>query len=428
MDPVPAGPAPLAVNLAHLQHLGLDAVVGGQPVRVVSLYAEFPDYKPTGSPERDGYEGIASLDDAARGAVAYLRSYEQTGDTTSRSEAVKLLAFVVSMEQGDGEFVNFVDAHGRLNLKAPSSRKSMSYWAARSIWAMGEATRVLAPRDSALIAPMRPTLDRAIARLARDIDAGRLIGGSSTATAEALLGLLALERAEPSSDLAALATRTAALLVSLSNGNPYTAPWGARSEAPATDWHAWGSRSTEALATAAEVLKRPDFASAAKREADGLWSRFIMAGQVASSVSPNGTAVWFPQIAYGIGPIVEGYLALADATGDSRYAVFAGLTAAWFAGANPAGVAMYNAKTGVTFDGIDGPSPLKLNRNSGAESTIESLLALQAVAADPLASQYISYRPVGALSSSLSRLPVTRASQTPMDLELSYDKVHPASR
>jgi hypothetical protein len=152
MDPVPSGPPPLAVNLDHLRHLGLDVVVGGQPVRVVSLYAEAPDYKPTGSPARDGYEGIASLDDAARGAVAYLRSYEQTGDTASRDEALKLIAFVVSMEQGDGEFVNFVDAHGRLNLKAPSSRKSMSFWAARSIWAMGEATRVLGPRDSALIA------------------------------------------------------------------------------------------------------------------------------------------------------------------------------------------------------------------------------------------------------------------------------------
>jgi multiple sugar transport system substrate-binding protein len=408
MDPVPAGPAPLAVNLDHLRHLGLDVTVGARPVRVISLYAEAPDYKPTASPERDGYEGIASLDDAARGAVAYLRSYEQTGDTTSRSEALKLLAFVVSMEQGDGEFVNFVDAHGKLNLTAPSSRKSMSYWAARSIWAMGEATRVLGPRDSASIAPMRPTLDRAVARLTREVDAGRLIGGSSTATAEALLGLLALERAESSPDIAALATRTAMLLVPLSNGNPYTAPWGARSETPNTAWHAWGSRSTEALATAAQVLKRPDFAAAARREADGLWSRFIMAGQVASSVSANGTPVWFPQIAYGLGPIVEGYLALADATGDQRYAVYAGLTAAWFAGANPMGIAMYNPKTGLTFDGIDGPSPLKLNRNAGAESTIESLLAIQAVAGDPQASQYISYRPVGKLSQSLSSLPDTR--------------------
>lgn len=407
-DPVPSGPAPLVVNLDYLRHLGLDAVVGGRPVRVVALYAEAPDYRPTGSPARDGYEGIASLDDAARAAVAYLRAYEQTGDVRARDEALRLLAFVVSMEQGDGEFVNFIDVRGRLNRDAPSSRKSMSYWAARSLWALGEAVHVLSPRDSVQLAGMRPVLDRTVARLAREVSAGRLIGGSATATAEALLGLLALERAESTPEIASLATSTAALLVPLANGNANTAPWGARVEGPDADWHAWGTRSTEALATAAVVLNRPDFAAAARQEADGLWSRFLLAGQVASSVSPNGAAAWFPQIAYGIGPIVEGYLALAEATGDSRYAVYAGLTASWFSGANPAGVAMYDARTGRTFDGIDGPSPIKLNRNAGAESTIESLLALQAVTGNPEAAQYIAYRPAGAPSASLLNTPDRR--------------------
>ncbi len=412
-DPVPAGPAPLVVNLDYLRHLGLDAVVGGRPVRVVALYAEAPDYRPTGSPARDGYEGIASLDDAARAAVAYLRAYEQTGDARARNEALGLLAFVVSMEQGDGEFVNFIDARGRLNRDAPSSRKSMSFWAARSLWALAEAVRVLGPRDSVQLAGMRPVLDRTVARLGREVSAGRLIGGSATATAEALLGLLALERAESTPAIASLATSTAALLVSLANGNANRAPWGARVESSDADWHAWGTRSTAALATAAVVLNRPDFAAAARQEADGLWSRFLLAGQVASSVSPNGTAAWFPQIAYGIGPIVEGYLALAEATGESRYAVYAGLTASWFSGANPAGVAMYDARTGRTFDGIDGPSPIKLNRNAGAESTIESLLALQAVTGNPEAAQYISYRPAGALSPSLSSLPDHREFRAP---------------
>ncbi len=404
-DPVPAGPSVLVVNLDHLRHLGLDAVVGGRPVRVVSLYAEAPDYKPTGSPARDGFEGIASLDDAARATVAYLHSYEQTGDPRSRTEALGLLAFVESMEQGDGEFVNFVDANGQLNRNAPSSRKSMSFWAARSIWALGEAVRVLGKTDSVDVAAMRPVLDRAIARLDRDVTAGQLVDGSSTATAEALLGLLALQRADPSPGLASLATRTASLLVPLTRGNAETAPWAARVEKPDVDWHAWGARSTQALAVAAVVLRRPDFAIEARKEADGLWARFLLAGQVASSVTPDGTAKWFPQIAYGLGPIVEGYLSLADATGDSRYAIFAGLTAGWFAGANPASIAMYDAKTGRTFDGIDGPSPIKLNPNAGAESTIESLLAMQAVASNPEAAEYARYRPAGALASTLAGVP-----------------------
>ena len=377
-------------------------------MRVVSLYADAPDYLPTASPARDGYEGIASLDDAARAAVVYLREYERTADVRAHDEALELLAFVVSMEQGDGEYVNFVDAQGKLNLHAPSSRKSMSYWAARSLWALGEAVRVLGPADSIRIAALRPALDRTVARLATEVNAGRLIGGSATATAEALLGLLALERAESPPGLAALAARTARLLVALSTGDADTAPWGASVETPETPWHAWGARTTEALASAAVILGRPEFADAARKEADGLWSRFLLAGQFASLVAADGTVSWFPQIAYGIGPIVEGYLALAEATGDSRYAVHAGLAASWFTGANPAKVAMYDAKTGRTFDGIDGPSPIKLNRNAGAESTIESLLALQAVAGNPEASQYIGYRAEGTLSQSLSSVPDTR--------------------
>ena len=412
---VSSADAPLAIRFDHLQHLGLSAVVKGQPVRVVSLYAEAPDYRLTGSPARDGFEGIASLDDAARAAVAYLREYEATGDVRARDEAVRLLGFVTAMEQGDGEFVNFIDSAGRLNLNAPSSRKSMSYWAARSIWALGEAVRVLGASDSTLLTPMRPVLDRAVVRLGREIDAGRLIGGSTTATAEALLGLLAMQRgliamqqAKGQTAHIELAMRTADLLAARSTGTMSTPPWGAHLDDPAADWHAWGSRSVEALASAENALGRLEYGASARNEADGLWGRFLLAGRIPSTVAPNGTATWYPQIAYGVGSIVDGYLALADITTDPRYAVFAGLAAGWFVGANPAGLSMYDEKTGRTFDGIDGPDPVRLNRNSGAESTIEALLALQRVTSNPQAAEYLRYRPVGELSTSLANVPNQR--------------------
>ena len=404
-----ASPPPLNVSLKHLRHLGLDAVVRGKPVRVVALYAEAPDYRPIGSPARDGYEGIAALDDAARAAVVYLRSYEVSGEARARAEALGLLAFVAAMEQGDGEFVNFVDPRGRLNRDARSSRKSMSYWAARGLWALGEGVRVLGASYVTDSTTMRPVLDRALARLAREVSAGRLIGGSATATSEALLGLLALQRAEPSEQLAALAARTAELLVPLARGSETSAPWGARVDRPDASWHAWGSRSVTALAEAGVVLNRPDFVVAAREEADALWGRFLLGGQVAAAVSLDGTVTWYPQVAYGVGNIVEGYLALAEATGERRYAVFAGLTAGWFTGANAAKVSMYDERFGRTFDGIDGPSAGQVNRNAGAESTIEALLALQRVAADPDASRYMRYRSEGDPAASLATVPDRRA-------------------
>lgn len=407
LEPLPKPAfAPLQLSLQHLRHLGLDVVVNQKPVRVVALYAEAPDYKPVGSPARDGYEGIAAVDDAARGAIVYLRSYEVTGDTSERTAALGLLAFVTAMEQGDGEFVNFVDTRGRLNRAAVSSRKSMSYWAARAIWALGEAERVLGASYVNDSTPLRQFLDRAIARLAREVSARRLIGGSATATSEALLGLLALQRADPSPTLAALVVRTAELLVPLARGSETAPPWGAHVDHPNASWHAWGARSVQALAEAGVVLNRPDLIAAARREADGLWGRFLLAGQVASELAPDGAVKWFPQIAYGVGNIVEGYLALAEATGERRYAMFAGLTAGWFTGANAATVTMHDEQSGRTFDGIDSASAV--NRNSGAESTIEALLALQRVAADPDASRYMRYRPSGERATSLAAVPERR--------------------
>jgi multiple sugar transport system substrate-binding protein len=404
----PRGPAPLAINLAHLRHLGLNAVVRGKTVRAVSLYSEAPDYRLVGSPARDGFEGIASVDDAARAAVVYLRDYEMTGDTRSHDEALGLLAFITAMEQGDGEFVNFIDSAGRLNRNAESSRKSMSYWAARSIWALGEAVRVLGPRDSAQLSIMRPVLDRALARMAREVDAGHLIGESTTATSEALLGVLSLEQSRHSPAYASLGQRTADLIAAKSAGSMTNAPWGAHIDGPGAPWHAWGSRSVEALATAQNTLGRSDYGASARKEADGLWGRFLLAGQIPAEVSNAGAAKWYPQIAYGIGSIVDGYLALAETSSDPRYAVFAGLTAAWFLGSNPERLSMYDERSGRTFDGIDGPRPLKVNRNSGAESTVEAVLALQRVTSNPIAAEYLHYRPAGELSTSLQSVPNQR--------------------
>jgi multiple sugar transport system substrate-binding protein len=401
--PVPTSttPPPIRLNFDHLRHLTLDATVASKPVKVIALYANAPDYKPTGSPQRDGLEGIASVDDAARAAVLYLRAFEQTGDTTTRNAARGLLQFVAAMEQGDGEFYNFIDTAGHPNTTAISSRKSMSYWAARSIWALGEAQRVFGRTYPEGLQALSEPTERAVARLAREVNAGRLIGGSATATAEALLGLLALQQANPTAERAELATRTARSLVPLGTGK-----WGARVDSQEDVWHAWGTRSVAALAQASVVLGKPEFLAAAKLEADALWSRFLLAGQMPAEIAPDGSTKSFPQIAYGVGAMAEGFVALADATNDRRYAVLGGLAAGWLLGANPAGVTMYDEKTGRTFDGIDAPD--KVNRNSGAESTIESLLALQAATRNADAVTYLRYKPVGPLGASLETTPVQR--------------------
>src|SRR5206468_9125318 len=101
----------------------------------------------------------------------------------------------------------------------------------------------------------------------------------------------------------------------------------------------------------------------------------------------------YPQIAYGLNSMTQGYIALHQATGDDTYGRLAGLTAGWFYGNNAAHFAMYDPATGRGYDGLMGPSEFRVNRNSGAESTIEALMTLQAVGADPVARRYLTYRP-----------------------------------
>lgn len=64
-------------------------------------------------------------------------------------------------------------------------------------------------------------------------------------------------------------------------------------------------------------------------------------------------------------------------TGQDKYADLAGHLCAWFLGANETGKNIYSVTTGRCFDAIS--SAGTININSGAESTIEALLALERV-------------------------------------------------
>jgi hypothetical protein len=88
----------------------------------------------------------------------------------------------------------------------------------------------------------------------------------------------------------------------------------------------------------------------------------------------------YPQIAYGVRPMVFAAMKAYSLTGNEHYRVLARQLAAWLWGANDAHTPMYHPDSGITFDGI--ASRTRVNRNSGAESTIEALMCLQALEGD----------------------------------------------
>jgi len=63
-----------------------------------------------------------------------------------------------------------------------------------------------------------------------------------------------------------------------------------------------------------------------------------------------------------------------DVTGDAAWQEAVSLCAAWFDGANDAGVSLRDLVSGGGFDGLE---PLGRNENQGAESTLALISTLQ---------------------------------------------------
>lgn len=137
-----------------------------------------------------------------------------------------------------------------------------------------------------------------------------------------------------------------------------------------------------ALLRAGKVLNKPTWIATAKREIDNFYPYLIQQGflesfeveQPGNDVKPLKTSQ-FSQIAYGIRPMVWAALEAYGQTQDAKYADLAGKLTSWFLGRNAASAPMYDQTSGRGYDGLGANG--QVNRNAGAESTIESLWAFQ---------------------------------------------------
>jgi hypothetical protein len=219
-----------------------------------------------------------------------------------------------------------------------------------------------------------------------------------------MLGLLAWYRTEPDSALGEKIRAFAEGLMLMQEGDVRQFPYGLH-RSWGKEWHMYGNTQTQALASAGALLGDSAMIVSAEREALGFYTRLLIQGFLKwmDLADPEGRKE-YEQIAYGIRPMAVGLLRTYEATGRREYAVMAGLAAGWLWGNNPLGQQMYDPETGRCFDGISGPGDL--NRNSGAESTIEALLTLTEIRNYPEASHYLHYRRVshGAVGDTLHAL------------------------
>jgi hypothetical protein len=391
------------ISLAHLQRLTEVVIWDDEPVALVHIYSEAPDY---GWVDAAG-EGLAAVDDAARAALVYLLYYERTGDVQALDLARACLNFVRHLQAEDGEYYNFVyDRDGTINTAGGTSYKSWGWWAARGQWALAAGFRVFRDVDPQYANVLQVAYLRGEAALRSAVGPvgsyndlhgvavpAWLIAGGSDVSALAVLGLAEYYETEPNSQTRQVMTNLATGVANFQVGGPGAYPFAAQPSATSSTalWHAWGSHQVHALARAGQLLGREDWIEAAERTTATFFDRLLATDFINEMAPiPNRRG----QIAYGAQVITAGYWALHQATGDEQYARSAGLAASWLIGNNMAGVSMYDAGSGRVFDGIDGPTPFRINRNSGAESTIEGLYMLLLVADDALAGPYLRYRPV----------------------------------
>ncbi|GIM96487.1 hypothetical protein [Paractinoplanes toevensis] len=414
-------------NLAHLDFLrevitppaqAGHTTYGGSALGVLWTYAEpNPDgtYRRIGGgpydPATDTYgQGAYNADDIARAAVVYLRHWQQTGAVSSRSASFELLRGLTYLQTAAGpnagNVVLWMQPDGTLHPSAEPpelpdpSDSGPSYWLARTVWALGEGYAAWRTADPAFAAFLRQRLDLAVAALDRQVltrygtwqtvDGTRapawLIVDGADATAEAVLGLAAYVSAGSSGAPAATGGVGAARralrqfaegIAALAGGSPRSWPFGAvRPWALSlSDWHAWASQMPAALARAGQILGDHRLVRAAATDGAVFTPWLLTSGGPDNGRLP--TRVDRSQIAYGVDSRLQSLIAM-EGPGFRR---LAGIVAAWYFGANAAGVPAYDPATGRTVDGIAGDGTV--NRNAGAESTIHGLLSMLALDAHP---------------------------------------------
>jgi hypothetical protein len=420
----PAGAGPLT-NLAHLDFLGATvrpALLSGHDTWRLTEEPDlgtlwtYADRQPDGGYRRIGGgtydpatghygQGAFNADDTARAAVVYLRHWRQAGAPTSRRAAYQLLRGLTYLQTSAGpnagNVVLWMQSDGTLNPSAEPaelpdpSDSGPSYWLARTVWALGEGYAAFRQADPGFAGFLRARLDLAVAAVDRqvlsrygqwDVADGRrvpgwLITGGADASSEAVLGLARYVEAGGGHRARTALARLAEGIAAMSTGGPDQWPYGGvlPTITSRSIWHAWGAQMPTALAVAASALGRPALLDTAVADVAGLTPELLTAGGCDNGWLP--TPVDRTQIAYGVDARLRSLLTVAAATRRVGLSRLAALTAAWYFGANAAGTAMYDPTTGRTFDGVGGDG--RVNRNSGAESTIQGLLSMLALDAEP---------------------------------------------
>jgi len=381
------------VNTAHLDRLYFPVTFpGGQKAAGIYIYSEAPDYHFVA----DDDEGFTCVDDVARAAQFYMRSENFKTDTALQNKVSMLIHFIIEMQSSNGYFYNFLTLDGKINTAGKTSVNDANWWSWRALHTLTEAS----PLIKNINQPLSLQIDSAIFKLIRNIKsdlaavpqtkttlAGIPIpqwlpsGSASDQAAIILLGLLNYCSVTKDDFMQEYIRTIANGIISMQVADSNSLPYGYFLSWENV-WHAYGNDQAYALFKAGRFLNDSSYIQSALKEVSNFYPWLIKNGMKSSftvAKRENSYVIIdeeiFAQIAYGIRPMIFASLEAFAVTQDKKYAAIAKQLTSWFFSNNVANEVMYDRSSGRCYDGI--VSANKINKNSGAESTIEALLALQ---------------------------------------------------
>lgn len=391
------------INTAHLNRLYEEISFKGRPSAIVHIYADYPEYEWTDA----AGEGVSCVDDVARAAVFYLRHHQNFQDQPSLNKTKRLLNFLLGMQAENGYFYNFIDENMMINSVRENSLPVGQWWSWRALWALGEAYPFYHRSDPSFAGQLDKSIQRLLAAtkpIVRSYPQTEMIDGmkfptylpqkmAADQTAELLSGLIPYFQATQDSLAGRLIRVFCDGMMMMQGGDSTEFPFGAFL-GWVNEWHFYGNSQADVLFQAGALLKEPRYYQAALREVDSFYPYLMKQNYLRSfRLKYEQGKIFavemkhFEQIAYGIRPMVMACLQAYQATGNQEYAQRAGEIACWLFGKNIVGKSLYDPATGRCFDGVDNEE--KINFNSGAESTIEALLALLAVEQNMISRQFV---------------------------------------
>lgn len=387
------------INLTHFNHLYKEIEVvteDGQKktMGIMHIYSEAPNYRYAIEPA----EGFTCVDDVAR-AIIFLADYiRHNGNNTSalrlKKQMKMLIEFVLHMQNVNGYFNNFIWHDYSINSHYKTSLAEMNWWSFRALWSLQFSLDIVKD-DAELYQRMDTAINTVVANLKMDLSSKvtqvDTINGLTLPTwlpnkmaadqgALAIISLLPYYKKHQDPQILAIINALAKGIMTMQKGDADHYPYGMFLSWQNL-WHSWGNNQAYALLLAGQQLNNVNYINSALVEVDNFYPYILDNGFAEAIWIEKKSGQYkqlqkksYPQIAYGIRPMVFAAAQAYEITGDNKYLTLMTRLQSWFFGNNDTGKALYNPANGLTFDAIN--SAQQINHNSGAESTIESLLVM----------------------------------------------------